>query len=231
MNDFVALVKRLVPSAIKDPIKEHLRTRHFTNALASFRQLHGNQVPSKQLLEDLVFAWGNEGYSAQHEYLLELIRTSRQIDGPILECGSGLSTMLLGIEAQRRALSHYALENDPGWARRMRRELTANGITSVAVCETPLRNYGNYTWYDVSQANLPTSFAMAVCDGPAGDTPESRYGLMPVLRDRLRPGCLVMIDDFMRVAEQTIAFRWVNETGASITRMGTEKPFAVLRMP
>jgi hypothetical protein len=231
MNDLVALVKRLVPSAIKDPIKEHLRIRHFAKALASFRQLQRDQVPSKQLLEELVFAWGNEGYSAQHEYLLELVRTSRQIDGPIIECGSGLSTMLVGVEAQRRALSHYALENHPGWARRMRRELTAAAITSVVVCETPLRNYGKYTWYDVSEANLPTSFAMAICDGPPGDSPESRYGLMPVLGDRLGPGCLVMVDDFIREREQTIVCRWAKETGASITRLGIEKPFAVLRMP
>ena len=231
MNDLASLVKRLVPSAIKVSIKEHLRKRHFARVLASFRQLQRDQVPSKQLLEELVIAWGNEGYSAQHEYLLELIRTSRQIDGPILECGSGLSTMLVGVEAQRQALSHYALENHPGWVRRMRRELTAAGITSVVVCETPLRNYGNYTWYDVSQTNLPTDFAMAICDGPPGDNPESRYGLIPVLRDRLKPGCLVVVDDFERMGEQTIAYRWAKETGASITRHGTEKPFAVLRMP
>jgi len=231
MNDPVAFVKRLVPRAIKDPIKEGLRRRRFAKALISFRKLQRDCAPPEHLLEELVEAWGNESYSAQHEYLRELVLTVRKIDGPIVECGSGLTTVLVGLEAQRNGLKHYALENHPEWARRILRDLTAAGVTSTVVYETPLRSYGEYAWYDVSEVELPPKFAMAICDGPPGDTPGGRYGLVPVLQDRLDSGCLIMIDDFQREEEQAITRRWTKETGASFTQHGTNKPFAMLRIP
>jgi hypothetical protein len=77
---------------------------------------------------------------------------------------------------------------------------------------------------------LPARFALAICDGPPGDTPGGRIGLLPALRNRLTPGGIVILDDYAREAEQALAARWVSETGADMTINGVEKPFAVLRM-
>jgi hypothetical protein len=231
MNDPVAFVKRLLPQAIKDSIKDGLRRRRFAKALTNFRKLQGDCIPPQQLLEELVETSGNEGYSAEHEYLRELVLTVRKIDGPIVECGSGLTTVLVGLEAERKGLKHYALENHPEWARRIVRDLTAAGATSTVVYETPLRSYGEYAWYDVSKVELPSNFALAICDGPPGDTPGGRYGLVPILQNRLGSGCLIVIDDFQREEEQAITRRWAKETRASFTQHGTNKPYAVLRMP
>ena len=51
------------------------------------------------VLSELVQGWGNK-WSAQHEYLAACLEHARDADGPILECGSGLSTILLGTVAQ-----------------------------------------------------------------------------------------------------------------------------------
>jgi hypothetical protein len=45
MNDPVAFVKRLVPQAIKDPIKDGLRRRRFANALIKLRKLQRDRAP------------------------------------------------------------------------------------------------------------------------------------------------------------------------------------------
>jgi hypothetical protein len=43
-----------------------------------------------------------------------------------------------------------------------------------------------------------------VCDGPKGTTRGGRYGLAPVMKDRLAPGCIVLLDDTSREAERAI---------------------------
>jgi hypothetical protein len=45
MNDPVAFVRRLVPSAIKDPTKDSLLRRRFAKALISFRKLQHDCSP------------------------------------------------------------------------------------------------------------------------------------------------------------------------------------------
>jgi hypothetical protein len=42
-------------------------------------------------LAALVYGWGNETFSARHEFLAAVVSYGRRAAGPILECGSGLS--------------------------------------------------------------------------------------------------------------------------------------------
>lgn len=227
---FASLTK-LVPASIKDPVKETLRRRRFERVLAEYQNLNSETYPSNKLLAEFVSAWGNEGYSANTEYLLELVRLVRSVDGPVIECGSGLSTILAGIELQRRNQKIVSLEHHPEWAARMRREVNAIKLSSVEIYEAPLRSYGTFSWYDISTKKLPPRFALVVCDGPPGDTPGGRYGLMPVMRDHLSNACVIMLDDYQRREEQAVAARWASETGAAIIVHGVDKPFALLRLP
>ena len=66
--------------------------------------------PDNGLLHDLVYGWGNS-WSAQHEYLAACLEAALQSEGPILECGSGLSTVLLGAIADCKGYKLYSFEN------------------------------------------------------------------------------------------------------------------------
>ena len=79
----------------------------------------------------------------------------KRADGPVIECGSGLTTILLGTELQKRHQKLYSLEHHPIWATRIRREIQAANLSSVEICEHPLRSFGNYSWYDVPLSRLP----------------------------------------------------------------------------
>jgi predicted O-methyltransferase YrrM len=228
---FVGWIKRLVPTAIKDSIKEARRQRRFRRAFEHYRQLPVDRDPSEDVVGELVAAWGNQGFSARNEYIFAFIHHARQSPGPILECGSGLSTLLLGLEAMRRGLKVWTLEHHPAWAERMRGELQTWGITAVEYCQAPLRTYGEFAWYDPPLERMPADFSLVVCDGPPGDTLGGRYGMMPVMRQRLRPGCVILLDDYERADEQAAAARWVQETGASLEQHQGEKPYALLRLP
>jgi len=227
---FVGWIKRLVPGPLKASIREMRRRRRFRRAFDRYRNLPTTSDPAADVVAELVAAWGNEGFSSLNEYIFAFIRHARQTPGPILECGSGLSTLLLGLEAERRGIKVWTLEHHPEWAERMRQELTTCGITSVEFCQAPLRAYGEFAWYDPPLDRMPSDFSLVICDGPPGDTLGGRYGMVPIMKPRLQPGCVILLDDYERADEQTAAARWVVETGAALERYGDAKPYALLRL-
>jgi len=169
--------------------------------------------------------------SAWEDFIRAFLGCARETEGPILECGSGLSTVLLGIVAARTGSRVYSLEHNAIWADRARRVLRACGIASVEILVGDLRSYGAYTWYDPPLDVLPKDFSLVVCDGPPGDTPGGRYGLLPVMRSHLKPGCIILLDDAHRTGEREIAEQWARELGTSFAIEGFDKKFARLSVP
>ena len=179
----------------------------------------------------LIYGWGNEGWSAWDEYLKGCLDAARSAPGPILECGSGLSTLLVGVIAQRMGNTVWSLEHNAEWARRLERELARYGITSVRVFVSPLHDYGAFHWYRPPLSALPADFSIVICDGPPGSTPGGRTGMLPVMRSRLAPGCVILLDDAERGQEQAIAAKWAEELGTEIRIHGTRKPYIEIRAP
>jgi len=151
-------------------------------------------------------AWGNLGYTADISYLAAILRHALQADGPILECGSGLTTFLLAI-ASRHAV--WSLEHLAEWRRDTQTRLSWAGV-DANVLHAPLRPYGAYDWYAVP-AGLPSDFRLVVCDGPPGDTRGGRYGLLPRLGQQLSKGARLLLDDAERPQEQRVLQRWRKE--------------------
>jgi hypothetical protein len=181
--------------------------------------------PGSGILGELVSAWGNSGWSAHEEYLRSCIDEALRCDGPTLECGSGLSTLLLGVIAERRGFDHWALEHQAQWSARIEKEAARHGLHRVRVCTVPLRSYGGYAWYAPPLERMPARFSMVVCDGPPAMTPGGRYGLVPVMRERLPAGCVILLDDASREQERAIARRWAFELGASQELVHGRKPY------
>jgi len=182
-------------------------------------------------LQDLIYGWGNEGWSAQDEYIRTILRSAWKSRGPILECGSGLSTLLLGLVAQQTGCFVWSLEHDPFWARKVQEALKRHGIRSVKVCLAGLQSFGSYSWYAISENQLPRDFDLVVCDGPPGDTPGGRYGLLPQMKGRLRAECTILLDDAERAEEKEVLERWARELGSEFEIIGSAKPFARMTVP
>lgn len=181
------------------------------------------------LLAELVHGWGKSG-SAQHEFLSASLQHARETDGPILECGSGLSTVLLGAVAQSRGIRMYSLEHEPKWATRVQKYLRKYRINSVSMCVAPIRSYGDFDWYSLpSIQTIPPRLSLVICDGPPGNTRGGRYGLVPVMLEKLREDCIVLLDDGARDGERSIASRWGQMLGGNPELIGTDKPFLRLK--
>jgi predicted O-methyltransferase YrrM len=183
------------------------------------------------LWSELIQGWGNPHWCAGPEYLAAALREVAARDGDVLECGSGLSTVLLAAALRGGDRRLFVLEHDPRWAARVRRELRRFDVAApVVVCEAPLRALGEFHWYSSSLPSPPESFAAVFCDGPPGATPGGRYGLLPVVGARLRRDCVILLDDAARPEEQAIVDRWATERPLRRELCGVAKPFFKLTL-
>jgi hypothetical protein len=229
MEQVVQLGRRVLPLRVKRTLRAAHREVVFRRALKRFSKdpdaCSDPGPPDNPILRDLIYGWGNEGWSALSEYLAACIRHALISRGPILECGAGLSTVLVGIIATRCGRTHWVLEHAEEWATKVQRCVNRYKLDSVVLSLKPLRDYGAFCWYDPPLASMPESFSLVICDGPPGSTRGGRYGLVPVMRERLGPGCVVLVDDASRKEERAITRRWEAELGASLETLGHVKPY------
>jgi len=220
------IAKRVLPGRAREALRLAHREFVFRRAMKRFlASPESCALPGSPVLDDLIYGWGNDAWSALGEYLAACMRHASEAKGPILECGSGLSTILIGAIAQRWGQPHWALEHSPEWATRVRKYLTQYGIDSVVLCVEPLKDYGAFSWYDPPLATMPESFSLVVCDGPPASTRGGRSGLVPIMRERLKPGCVLLLDDGAREQELALAKLWEGELGASSAVLGATKPY------
>jgi hypothetical protein len=211
----IGLLRRFVPPAIRSAVRRAYERRTLDDALRHIGRLPAGEVPSRQLLDDLQNGWANDGMAGRTDYLLEVCRHAMSARGPILECGSGLTTLLIGLFAGRRGVATCTLEHMAEWRDLVARALTRHHIPGRLEL-APLTDYGSFTWYRLPE-RLPQAFALVVCDAPPSDTPGGRYGLMPLLRQRLARGATVLLDDAERAGEREVLARWAEEDGAETT--------------
>jgi hypothetical protein len=222
-------LKRFVPLPLKRRAKEALLSRTFRRAVSEIATLQIGEVPARELLERLQLGWGNEGFAAQIEYLQEVGRRAATTAGPILEVGSGLTTILMGLLAGRRGVETWSLEHIPDWRARVVRTLEQFNIPHAQVCSVALRDYDGYAWYDAPLTELPKEFQLVICDGPPGETVGGRYGLLPVIGHRLPSGSVILFDDANRKGETEVLHRWSSETKIEVAvHDGMNGSFAVI---
>jgi predicted O-methyltransferase YrrM len=153
--------------------------------------------------------------------VLDLVDRGR---GPVVECGSGISTVaiarLLAQGPERRLVS---LEHDRIHAERVRAALAEAGVAErAAVIEAPLEPHPlaaeGCDWYAAERlAGLPvTGVGLLLVDGPPAGEPgreRARYPALPALLPRLAAGAAVVLDDAERPGERRVLERWRRETG------------------
>lgn len=147
----------------------------------------------------------------------------------IVECGSGTSTVWLGLALRRNGHGRLvSLENHPDYLVRTTGFVAAHGLSEIVEVrgsalvdtETPR---GSMSWYGLPE-ELPSGIDLLIVDGPPGQTgSHARYPALPVLRDRLSPGATVVLDDTGRHPEQDILQFWADDL-PGVTRLGAVAP-------
>jgi hypothetical protein len=145
----------------------------------------------------------------------------------IVECGSGRSTAVLAealYEFTRGRL--VSLEHEFAFAAQTRALLEGINLAWLAdIRYAPLEPHGQPglltgDWYARQSWDDLHGIGMLVVDGPPGGTSRyARHPALPLLRDRLVPGCVVVLDDVNREPEKQIVRDW----GIEMTLLEHEK--------
>ena len=211
----VAIIKKVLPTSVKDKIKSISRERQLGVAVKRLTAAAENGAPGADVLAELERAWGDDGFRAVGGYLEEVARFATEARGPVLEIGSGLTTVILGALVARRGIPVWTLEHHPEYFAHTQELLKRVGLLDVHLTLAPLRDYGHFCWYDAPTDVLPRDFNLVIADGPPGDVKGGRFGLLPVLRSHFAPGVVVLLDDAERAREQAVLEKWKSEYGLS----------------
>ena len=159
-------------------------------------------IETPRTFEDLYDAWNNP-WAAQTDFLALCTTLAREAKGPIIECGSGLTTVCMHATGAKI----HALENNYDHASALQR-------IGVPVLFRSLAS----GWYDIEKS-LRRHYALCVIDGPARDA-GNRAG---ILKSGITAD-LYLMDDMNSPTSMEIA-----EALGEVTVMGTERRYAIIK--
>jgi hypothetical protein len=70
---------------------------------------------------------------------------------------------------------------------------------------------------------------MVICHGPPPGTRGGRFGLVPVMMEKLRPEVIILLGDGGGDADRAIAERWGQMLGGNPELIGAEQPYLRLK--
>jgi Methyltransferase domain len=204
-------LKRLVPQPTRRASRAAWNDYRLKRAVRELKLAPPGTLPTDSLLTRLRDGWGNLDWSGDVAYLRAVCEHATAGRGPILECGSGLTTIVLSalVGEQKESIS---LEHLSEWCERVERVLSRHDLPN-RLRHMPLTHRAGFDWYASDFLSRDQRFGLVICDGPPGSTLGGRYGLLPVCRDHLAPDCVILLDDAERPEERDMLERWRREFG------------------
>lgn len=179
------------------------------------------------------------GWAVSPDALLVLASELLRGAPPLMvECGSGSSTLWSALLIRKFGLPTrvVALEADPVFKEQTDRLLEQHDVTDLAeVRLAPLVPTGlpdhDTPWYDAAAFADLADIGLLFVDGPPEVTgPLARYPALPLMWSRLSESAVIVLDDFVRPAEQGAVERWLDEYATlAVEQLRTEKGTAILR--
>jgi hypothetical protein len=166
--------------------------------------------------------YGNK-YSAGPAMLKEVYDSAKAAKGPILECGSGISTLIAGIACYRNGNTVHSLEHDLEWFRHMRNFIRLWKIRGIALYYAPMTEYPEpeketpFTWYEIEET-LPNNFDLAIIDGPPRRF--GREGVFKLMFDRIKDAKWIA-DDSEDKQQLDMVQAWAEKAGKKVEDVGT----------
>jgi len=169
---------KIANSFVLRPLRQLRRRYVFNRAWAAY-QCDPDSFCSwtDEQVHRFLYGWGNEDFAASTGLLRAAVKLSLDQDVNILECGSGLSTLLIAAIGRNKG-KFYSLEHDRDWYMKLQRTLKNRKVDQgVKLCYAPLKDYGKFDWYGIDpNTSLADSFQLVVCDGPPPEIHEVDVG-------------------------------------------------------
>jgi predicted O-methyltransferase YrrM len=164
---------------------------------------------------EMVAVWGNN-WSVSAELLFTLVKLARKATGPILDTGSGLSSLVMAAATDQKV---YALEQSPMWAAKVADIAKKNGLDNLEVIQSDIVE----GWYSVFPR---MNYGLVTCDGPSGD--DKRDGLFKLLKDEISQATIV-VDDIDRKQSRLAAEGYARAAGRNLTIIPASRNFGIIQ--
>lgn len=217
---------RVLISSIKNFLRPLFHRILLGRAIHNIRSNQANELALADA-QLLIRAWSNPAWSITPELAVSLWKLALESSGPVLECGSGISSILLGLALERSGREVFCLEHDSVWKGKVERTVRQFRLKNVSVICSPLVDYGEFTWFERSPALLAREYSFIFCDGPPGTTKGGRYGVLPIMLQALAYPCVILLDDASRPEEQKTLNRWSENYAMRYEIIDCPKPYAI----
>lgn len=177
---------------------------------------------SEEVFNNLWRGYGNP-FAAGAPMCKQLYEEVPKVQGDILECGSGLTTLVMAAAVQRTGQTIHTLEHDYEWFRRMRGMIQQYAMRPVKLYYVPIEEHKldgvTIPWYEIRE-ELPKEFGLVVVDGPQRSI--SRKGLFELIGDRIEKADWYVddVDDKSQVA----MLEKYSQGQRNIERLGGPRP-------
>ncbi len=167
---------------IYDSLAAHLR-RVTETALGYLMPRFRDGIENEGDYNEL-FQYAGNSYAADAGVLALVAGIARKCAGPIIETGSGMSSVLMAAVTDQTV---YSLEHIERYADQTLAWAEESGVSNLGILCAPLVD----GWYDPNWPDLPAKFAFGFCDGPP-----RLYGTRMKFFEVFGPRCTVIaVDD------------------------------------
>lgn len=194
---------------LRDSLGANLR-RNSGESLAyvADRIRRGVEDPNSDYHE--AFKYVDNHWAAAPETLAVCTMLARSAKGPIIETGSGLSTVLMA--AANPAQEVYCLEHIDYFGDLLHGLAREASVSNITLVRCKMKD----DWYDIERIPLPDKFALGICDGPPRQF-GSRMKFFDVFGERCDVLAADDADDF-QYAEQIR--QWASAHGRAVVVEG-----------
>lgn len=146
-------------------------------------------------------------------FLQSCIAHTKTCSGHVLQCGTSLDTLVLGLVCARQTATPthlWCLEHDQQRANLVRSWLTDYGISSVHVIAARPQMFDDYVWYKIDTSQLPKNFSLAVCEG-GHSTPRGVVGLISKMHGQLSDDSVILAQHVREAKDHAYLNQWASE--------------------
>jgi hypothetical protein len=181
------------------------------------------------LVSEICETWGDAQLNGADGFMSACLDVASRVTGPILQCGAGLSTLLLGLTAERSNVHLWTLEHHAHAANSARSWLHQYEIANAHVISAPADLMEDCVGYVVDANRLPANLGLVICEGSSA-VPASARSILSRVGDRLDPNGIVLVHHVKRRRDAEFLAQWAKSRNASMVLKGKVEPWVKIAM-
>lgn len=173
-------------------------------------------APDDDLISKLFAAFGDPLSHGQRAYVQRCLAEATRATGPILQCGGGLLSVLIGMlcqQSEHPGKRLWVFEHDPHWGSLVRSWLHAREIKHAHIISAPAEQFDGYVWYVLDPARLPDNFALVLSEASSA-LPGSTRGVVTRMARHLGDRCVILGHNARRPRDLKFLADWAKSQGA-----------------